>query len=143
MAKKYYSLSFDVLLENTNMVGNVYFSNYFSWMGKIREQFILEHYPETIDMLSKNSLALITLSCNCTFYDELFAGEKVEMRMYLESLKSYKVKMKIEYYKSNDKQISKLAAIGFHEIGCFVKENDRLEPKPFPEKLQNAFEQYA
>src|SRR2546430_7299375 len=77
-----YELHHLVSFEDTNFVGNVYFTKYFSWQGRCREQFLHEKAPEVLDAL-RHGLALMTTRCSCEFLAELTAGDEVLIRMRL------------------------------------------------------------
>jgi hypothetical protein len=61
-----------VTLEETNLVGNVYFTHYLRWQGHCRELFLAQHAPGVLRALA-DDLALVTVSCRCDFFTELFA----------------------------------------------------------------------
>ena len=43
---KYFEHKHLVTFGDTNVVGNVYFANYFHWQGECREALMAEKYPE-------------------------------------------------------------------------------------------------
>ncbi len=55
---RYYEYRHRVGFEETNVVGNVYFTHYLRWQGRCREMFLHEHAPEvTAEMGRGLSLA--------------------------------------------------------------------------------------
>src|SRR5262249_42234071 len=86
------------LLEETNLVRDVYFSNYFLWQGHCREKFLYEHAPGVMRALH-GDFAMVTTASRCDFFDELYAGDIVEVRMSLREIRDNKVTMRFDYYR--------------------------------------------
>jgi enediyne biosynthesis thioesterase len=139
--KKKFSYRHFVSFEDTNMVGNVYFSKYLSWQGKCREIFIREKVPELISEVEDGTLSLITLHCSCNYLSELRAFDEVIVEMSLDSIQQNRIRMSFEYHKICDTS-NCIVANGLHEIGCFRRAAVGLETIPVPASLLNALELY-
>src|SRR5438270_13759368 len=50
---KFYEYKQVIGFEETNLTGNVYFTNYFHWQGRAREHFLREHAPEILPQLEE------------------------------------------------------------------------------------------
>jgi enediyne biosynthesis thioesterase len=124
-----------VSFEETNLIGNVYFANYLKWQGICRERFLQEKAPGVLEDI-QNGLALVTISCSCNYFGELMAFDKVLVGMYLLGIQQNKVKMRFEYLKMLDGE-NQLVAEGFHEIGFFMKNEDKLIPIVVPSYIHN------
>ena len=74
-----------VTLEETNLVGNVYFAHYVRWQGHCRERFLADNAPGVLAALS-TGFTMVTTACSCEFLDELTANDRVELRMTLRAL---------------------------------------------------------
>ena len=57
-------------IEETNLVGNVYYTNPIRWQVRCREMFLREHAPEMLGEMERG-LALVTLRVSCEYYQEL------------------------------------------------------------------------
>ncbi len=66
----------------TNLVGNVYYTNHLSWQGRCREMFLRDHAPEVLEDL-QNGLALVTVRVSCDYLSELVAFDQLVIRMRL------------------------------------------------------------
>jgi enediyne biosynthesis thioesterase len=55
-----------VCFEETNLVGNVYYTNHVLWQGRCREMFLREHAPDIAEELTRD-LRLVTMSCSCEY----------------------------------------------------------------------------
>lgn len=124
-----------VSFEETNLIGNVYFSNYLKWQGICRERFLQEKAPGVLEDI-QGGLALVTLSCSCNYLGELMAFDKVRICMYLVAVQQNKVKMRFEYLKvSNEGEY--LVAEGLHEIGFFMRKEESLTPIKVPSYIHD------
>jgi len=64
-----------VTLKDTNVFGNVYFSNYIEYQGVVREKFLLATLPEIHEMLSKTRIALATIETYHHFLSSVYFGD--------------------------------------------------------------------
>ncbi len=140
--KKRFEYRHTVSFEDTNVMGNVYFSNYISWQGKCRELFIKEKAVGLLREIESGDLALITLHCSCNYLSELKVFDEVIIGMGLESIQHNRIKMSFEYYKTENGN-SNIVAAGVHETGCFRRSAAGLEAIPVPLALVKALEGYS
>ena len=138
---KKYEYKYVVSFEDTNLVGNVYFTNFFKWQGKCREFFIKDNAPILLEKIEKNELVFITINCSCQFLAELKAFDEVLILMSLESSQNNRIKMSYEYFKIEN-NFNKKVAIGTHEIGCFRRVKGELEPIEVPDDFIKILQEY-
>ena len=134
---RYYEYRHVVGFQETNLVGNVYYTNHLAWQGRCRELFLREHAPEVIDELS-NGLALSTMSCSCEYFDELVAFDEVVVRMRLAELVQNRMRLTFEFWRGEE-----LVARGEHQIACMKRDGNKLAPAPVPQSLREALAAYA
>jgi enediyne biosynthesis thioesterase len=132
---KFYEYKQIVGFEETNLTGNVYFTNYFQWQGRARENFLREYAPEILQQLEKG-LALITLHCSCNFLDEVRAFDEVTVRMFLEEMQQNRMTIRFEYWRDAGQPV--LVARGEQQIACMRRADGRLTPTPVPHCLRQA-----
>lgn len=131
-----------VMLEETNLVGNVYFSNYFLWQGHCREAFLLDHAPGVMHAL-RGDFAMVTTDSSCDFFAELFAGDTVEVRMSLADQSANQVTMRFDYYRIQE-PAAQLVARGWQGIACVRRiRGGGTEPVDVPAELLEALRPYA
>ncbi len=130
-----------VTFEDTNLVGNVYFTRYFSWQGRCREMFLLQHAPTVLDELSAD-LALVTLHCNCDYFDELRVSDEVVVSMFLQGTQQNRVAVGFEYARVSHGSRTPVAR-GAQEVACMRRTDGRLHPTPVPEALRSALAAYG
>lgn len=125
----------------TNLVGNVYFTNYLKWQGRCREMFLRDHAPEVLDQL-QHGLALVTVRVSCDFLSELVAFDEVAVRMRLAAHAQNRATMRFEYWRiTGDRE--ELVARGEQQIACMRREGEQLMPSPFPKTMQTALDYMA
>ncbi|HEY4084192.1 MAG TPA: acyl-CoA thioesterase [Burkholderiaceae bacterium] len=86
-----------VTFEETNVVGNVYYANYFSWQGRCRELFLQRHAPELLAELEAGELRMVTAHASCDFLDEFRAFDEVLIRMQLLAFIPFGLSLGFEY----------------------------------------------
>jgi enediyne biosynthesis thioesterase len=138
---RHYEYRHLVSFQETNLVGNVYYTNHIAWQGRCRELFLREHAPDVIDELSRG-LSLATLSCSCDYFAELSAFDEVSVRMKLADLAHNRMRLAFEYWRCNG-GTEELVARGEQQIACMRRESDRLEPAPVPQSLRDALAAYS
>lgn len=138
---KTYDYQHLVTFGETNLVGNVYFTNYLAWQGACREHFLIDHAPAVIQSL-RAGLALVTTSCGCDFFDELYAADTVELRMSLGEISNNRISMAFDYYRLRH-TMSQLVARGRQTIACMRRTASGMEPVPVPSELAAALETFS
>jgi enediyne biosynthesis thioesterase len=127
-----------VTFEDTNVVGNVYFTKYLSWQGSCRELFLREHTPELFRELG-GDLALVTVRCSCEFFDELRVCDEVVVVMTLQWMRQNRLAMGFDYAKTGPGPGVPVAR-GAQEVACMRRTDQGLRPEPIPEGLRRALD---
>jgi len=127
-------------LEETNLVGNVYFVHYLRWQGHCRELFLKEHAPDVLTDLF-GDLKLFTLKVDCEFFAELTAFDEVSIRMRLVELGQTQLEFAFDYVRlAPDGET--LVARGRQRVACMRGPNTRTVPSRIPDALVQALEPY-
>jgi enediyne core biosynthesis thioesterase len=138
---RYYEYRHLVGFQETNLVGNVYYTNHLAWQGRCREMFLRDHAPDVIPELSRG-LALATVRCSCEYFAELAAFEEVLVRMRLAELVQNRIGLAFEYWRKKG-GVEELVARGEQQVACMRREGERLVPTPVPPSLRTALAGYA
>ena len=138
---KTYEYQHIVSFEETNLVGNVYYANYVRWQGRCREMFLRDNAPEVLTELSQG-LALATVSVSCEYYSELFAFDRVAIRMRLKSVTQNRITMLFEYWRITD-QGEEMVAKGEQQTASMRREGEKTVPTPIPAAIKEALELYS
>ena len=129
-----------VTFEETNLVGNVYYTNYFSWQGRCREMFLRERAPETLVALQNGELRLVTAHASCDFVDEFTAFDEVVVRMSLNRFIAYGVSLNFDY--SRRSAVTDTLARGRQDIKFLRREGTRWDLCEIPPALMKAVRNY-
>jgi enediyne core biosynthesis thioesterase len=132
---RYYEYHHVVSFEETNFMGNVYYTNHLLWQGRCRELFLREHAPDVVNELSHN-LNLATVRCSCEYFAEVVAFNEVVVRMRLVELVQNRIHLSFEFWRGVE-----LVARGEQQIACMGR--DHAAPVPVPPSLRTALEAYA
>jgi enediyne biosynthesis thioesterase len=130
-----------ISFEETNLVGNVYYSNHVRWQGLCREMFLYEHASELLAAL-KNGFVLVTTRVSCEYLAELTALQELIIRMRLGALKQNRITMLFEYWRQNSDG-EELVARGEQEVACMQRVEGGMAPVPVPEILRTSLTPYG
>jgi enediyne core biosynthesis thioesterase len=125
-----------VSFEETNVVGNVYFTRHIAWQGRCREMFLKQHAPEILTEIARD-LRLVTLRVSCEYFEELNAFDEIDVQMSLAHVRQNKLGLNFSYRKIGSAP-PPTAARGFQEIGCMRHTANGLVPISVPPLLAEA-----
>jgi acyl-CoA thioesterase FadM len=130
-----------VSFEETNVVGNVYFTRHISWQGRCREMFLKQHAPTLLDQIARD-LRLVTLRVSSEYFEELNALDDIDVEMRLSYLRQHRIGLDFDIVKllaGGDIR----AARGFQEIACMRATANGLVPTEPPAALLQALKPFA
>ena len=136
--KPYYEYRHIVSFAETNLVGNVYYTNHLVWQGRCREMFLREHAPEVLTDLQEG-LALVTVRVSCDYLSELVAFDELAIRMRLAAQTQNRATMQFEYWRQNGAE-EELIAKGEQQVACMKRQGESMVPIPFPKTMQSALD---
>jgi enediyne biosynthesis thioesterase len=125
-----------VSFEETNVVGNVYFTRHVAWQGRCREMFLKQNAPDILNEIARD-LRLVTLRVSCDYFEELNALDEIEIRMSLAYLRQHRIGLDFDIMKLRPGGAN-LAAHGSQEIGCMRLRAGGLAPVSPPASLAKA-----
>jgi enediyne core biosynthesis thioesterase len=138
--KRAYEYHHLVSFEDTNLVGNVYYANHIRWQGRCREMFLLDHAPSTLDLFQEG-LALVTTRCACDYFAELYAFDRLILRMSLQELTQSRISLLFEYWRQNQEK-EELVARGSQQVACMWRSGEHMEAVAVPTDLREALKLY-
>jgi len=127
-----------VTLDETNVVGNVYFAHYVHWQGHCRERFLADHAPEVLAAVQAGALALVTASCAMEYYAECFGLDVVDVDMFLEHRSRHRIGMTF-VFRRGDVEVAR----GRQEVACMVRGPSGVVPTPVPDQLVAALRDFS
>jgi enediyne biosynthesis thioesterase len=125
MAIKTFVFNKRVYLGDTNLVGNVYFANYFYWQGMAREEFFRQLISDPMFFIKKE-IKLVTLEANIRFKKEALLFDEIEIRIKPENVKFATFDIVFTFVNKNTGEI---LAEGKQKIG-FVDKDNKVVPIP-------------
>ena len=126
--------------EETNLLGNVYFTNFFSWQGKCREMFLRDHVPSLLQDL-RGDLYLVTSRSSCDFFAEAFVFDEIIVRMSLVQLSQSRITMGFDYVRMRGGK-EELLARGEQQVVCMRRIGERVEAVEVPPNIMHALKAY-
>src|SRR3954464_1971785 len=87
-----------VSFEETNVVGNVYFTRHIAWQGRCREMFLKENAPDILNEIARD-LRLVTLRVSCDYFEELNALDEIDIYMSLAYLRQHRIGLNFDIMK--------------------------------------------
>ena len=133
----WYEYRHRVLLEDGNLVGNVYFARFPGWQGRCRDAFLAEHAPQPAD-----GPTLITTHCSCDYLAEATPGDQVSVRMRTVRLARTLVTLGFEHWRL-EAGGEALLARGEERLACVRRRPGEVEPAALPGTLRRALERYT
>jgi enediyne biosynthesis thioesterase len=134
----YYELRHRVGFEETNFVGNVYYTNYLRWQGHCRERFLTEEAPAVLAEIMDDDLKLFTLKADCEFFAEITAFDELSVRMRLDELTQTQIQFSFDYVHLRADGQEALVAKGKQRIACMRGPNNNTVPTRVPAQLLEA-----
>ncbi len=111
-----------VTLKDTNVFGNVYFSNFIEYQGVIREKFLLASVPDLHELIAKTNIRLVTVDTYNKFIQNAYFGDILVAELTTSSIKAASCKLNIIFKnKATDQIIGK----GFQTF-CVVNSNGKV-----------------
>lgn len=124
---RFFEYRLQVSFEETNVVGNVYFANYFVWQGKCREAFLSRYAPQVLEDFA-NGHGMITKESACEFFEESFAFNNLVVRMSLQKLTRTSITMVFEYYREEGHNLTLLAR--GHQAAIWASPGQKISMLP-------------
>jgi enediyne core biosynthesis thioesterase len=129
-----------VSLQETNMLGNVYFTNHLQWQGRCREMFLMQHAPAVLEEFA-TGLSLVTVKVECEYYEELRAFDELLICMRVKDLTPGRVTMTFDYVRvAAGSRL--LVARGEQQVASMRREQERAVPIPLPAALREALAEF-
>lgn len=129
--------------EETNLMGNVYFTNYLLWQGHCRERFLADYVTEIVDSLLSGEVSFFTQRCECDYLAApgFKALDAIEVRMALLAFRGGRMTLGFDYALSAS--ADEIVARGKQSIACLVRRDGVLVPAPFPAPFVAALKPFA
>ena len=129
---------FETSLRDSNLVGNLYYSNFASWQGHVRDRFMHRLIPEYYRGKGERGELLCT-SFSLNYLREAMPFDRIEVKMYLGAVYESGVDLAFEYRRIEpDESRTKLAIARHSAIWATRDEAGTYVPAPWPQPVMDA-----
>ncbi len=115
-----------ITLKNTNVFGNVYFSNFIEYQGVIREKFLLANVPDLHKLMATQSVRLVTVDTYNRFISNAYFGDTLVVELTTSEIKAATCRLDITF---KNKSTGKLVGEGYQRF-CMVSEKGKVMRMP-------------
>ena len=122
--------SFTSCINESNLVGNIYFANYYKWQNAIISKLLYNISPEYISSTNTNE-QFISISASINHLREAMPYDIINEIVYIQTILSDKIVFKTEFHKQDSDTDIKLA-IGEQHIAFYDFKTGLTQ---FPEKV--------
>lgn len=135
MSGKKFGYPVFVSIGDTNMEGNVYWVNYFAWLGKAREVFLISIFPDFLKILA-SGYNIVTHETNIKHIASAFFTEEIILEISMGEVRSTSAKMFVKFQKKTGEKIAE----GWQTLVFVDKQGD---PAFIPAELKEAVLKYV
>ncbi len=124
---------FDTSMEHSNLAQNIYFSNYFTWQGHLRDRYLFDISPEQYRGMGRQG-QLACVDCQIHHLREAMPFDRIAVTMKLQRLYERGVSLFFEYFKVDSSGVKQKLAYGSHTLAWVrVDGSDAYAPQSLPE----------
>lgn len=135
--------SFDTSLYESNLVGNIYFSNYAMWLAKLRDTYFFGLAPELFRGVGEQG-ALKCLRCDVGHLREAMPFDTISVSMSLKALYRHGADLYFEFFKQEpDGRKTKLAYADHRAVWVQRDQRNNAVAASLPTALRGALWQAA
>ncbi len=126
-------------LDNSNIVGNLYFANYYAWQGQVRDRFFYQIVPEYFRGVGEKG-ELICLESQVQHLREAMPFDDIIVTMALKKLQKFSAVFYFEYFRAMPDGGRLKLAFGEHRC-MWVLRDETGDPIPaeFPAPVMDRF----
>lgn len=117
-----------VLIKQTNMLGNTYFSNYIEWMGEAREGLFLMHPAARVFLIENAHISMITQVLHHRFLENSYFGDQIRIEVTTRDILDFSLILVFRYFGETS---GTLVGEGWQKI-CFL-DNQAGKPCKVPQ----------
>jgi len=130
--------SYQTSLENSNLIGNIYFSNYCKWINSTKDLFLYANKPNIFKKTEFDG-EFNTLECKISYLQEAMPFDIILVKMYLDKLHEKGMVLKYEVFKRKI-NTSNIKLANVTQTIAFVKYNSSIpEIKEIPSDILGFF----
>jgi acyl-CoA thioesterase FadM len=126
---------FSTSLQDSNLVGNLYFSNYSGWQGRLRDRLLHDIAPECFD------LRQLGAQPECLFFSthhlrEAMPFDSIEAQMSVKAMYEGALDLWFDYYRVDMTGTREKLAVGEHRVALVSASQDSPQVVPWPSRAR-------
>lgn len=128
--------TFETSLQDSNLVGNIYFANYYTWQARLIDQYLYGLIPQTFRAMG----ALGALRCVATRVDHLVDAmpfDTIEVSLSLDALHECGVTFGFDYFRVQPDGSRQKLAVGRQECLWITRQTGVSHPGALPAALRD------
>ncbi len=131
------SEAFQTTLEESDVVGNVYYSNYFLWQGRMLDLFLYSVAPEYL-RVSKPKGEMVSVFSRMLFLREAMPFDKVRVVLYIKSVSECGAVFNFEFFREQPDGNTQKLQVGEQEVIWALRHEGTPVPTPWPSSVLEA-----
>ena len=134
-----YETAITTSLDNSNIVGNIYFANYYAWQGLVRDKFFYGIIPDYFRGVGEKG-ELICLGAEVKHLREAMPFDDIVVTMALKKLRKFSAVFYLEYFRAMPDGGRLKLAFGEHRCMWVLRDkNGDPVPAKFPPPVMDRF----
>jgi enediyne polyketide synthase len=130
--------TFETTLEDANLVGNIYFSNYYVWQGRTRDHFLKQTQPDYFNGTKKPG-EFRCIRCKINHMSEAMPFDRIAVRMYRDVVFERGVRLYFDFYRLSSNGKRHKLGFGEHEAVWHAPNgNGKWIPSELPDSVRSA-----
>jgi enediyne biosynthesis thioesterase len=132
----WFTIEHIVTAGDTSAVGPVYYARLIDWQGRCRERAGMATAPAFSGNIS-GDYAMLTQSCSCSYFEELWYGDRVAIRLSVLWVRLHLMKAVFAFHRISapGQQGGELVADGEQMWASARRIGNHYEPGPWPREL--------
>jgi acyl-CoA thioesterase FadM len=132
--------TFETSLAHANLVGNIYYANYYEWQGQIRDRFFYELIPEFYSGIGTKG-ELLTLESRVDHLREAMPFDRILLTLAIKELRRCGVTFHVDYFRLEPDGSRVKIAYGLHRAVWVMRDGQGAPlAAAFPDKVRLAFD---
>lgn len=116
--------TFETALEDTDLIGNIYFANYYVLQGRVLDRFFYEHYPDYYRTKGEQG-EFWSLRSRCNHLREARPFDQIYVTMSLRAMYEGGISLSFEYFRLTPTGDRQKLAIGEHDVAWLTHEEGK------------------
>ena len=134
--------TFITSLEDSNLIGNIYFANYAQWLGVVRDTYFYSIAPDYFHGLGEKG-EVVSFNTRISYLNEAMPFNTISVVMYLQTVYETGCDLNFEFYSIENNSLAKKLAVANHKV-LWMKRHGYSIPKveKWPREIFESFKSF-